>query len=519
MSGTPEPRYGAQRVRRSLLHFVMGKALGAVLGLSWLFALVRALPETDYGAYFTCYAYLELMILVSAWGSVQLLERFVPELHEQRRDGAVVALAAAVLRLRALLLAGTVALALALQAPLLRLLALPGHAEAFWLINGVLLAEGLCRTIDSFHDGLLRQRQSQLSVLFRNGLKVLALLVLLAQGVALDLVHWLRIELALMGLALAWSAGLYLASRRALLRKAQAAATPLEWARYWRYGLYIFGCQWIWMLTSMDALKILVNQRFGLETAALFGFCLALVLVVQRYLPTYLLVGLVRPLFIVARQREDQAQRLRELAALFFKLNLAPLLPLLMLSLLHEDALLALASGGRFEGGEQVLSLLLGLLIVQALKNCQALVLAALEDGRGALLASAVSAAVFGLAALLLLPRLGLQGLLLALLLAEGVSLAVQRRRVAGQGVQLQLPWGAVAGLLLANGLALALVQALVRLQGLGQGATLALAALACALATLGLIGLSAGRFFDAAERQRLLGLLPAGLARRLGQG
>lgn len=510
----PLPRYGAQRVRRSLLHFALGKSLGALIGLAWLFTLVRVMPEADYGAYFTFYAYLELMVLLSAWGSVQLLERFVPELHEQHRDADVARLAAALLRLRGLLLIASVVLAQLLQAPLLGLLGVPDHADAFLLINGVLLAEGLCRTVDSFHDSLLMQRKSQFSVLFRNGIKMLALLLLSWGGHAVGLQDWLLVELALMGLALLWSGWLYRGTRRTLLGVAPATAEALDWRRYWRYGLYIFGCQLVWLLTSMDALKILVNRGFGLEAAALFGFCLALVLVVQRYLPTYLLVGMVRPLFIVARQRADMAGRLRQLSALFFKLNLAPLLPLLLLSLAYEDRLLALASGGKFDAGEGVLSLLLALLIVQALKNCQALVMAALEDGQGALISSAVAALVF-VAAALALRELGVQGLLLALLLAELAALAAQRWRIVRQGVRISAPLAPWLLLALANALALALVKALARLAGLSATSELALAVLGCALATLALL---ARGYFDAEERVRLLALLPAGLARKLGR-
>lgn len=513
MTQAPD-RYGAQRVRRSLLHFVLGKSAGALIGLAWLFTLVRVMPEADYGAYFTFYAYIEVMLLLSAWGSVQLMERFVPELHEQHRDGEVARLASALLRWRGLLLIGTVALLQWAQRPVLGLLGLQDYAQVFWLINGLLLAEGLCRMVDSFHEGLLMQRKSQFSVLFRNGIKTVTLLYMTVGDQTLSLQHWLQLELGLMALALLWSGGLFLATRRNLLREAPVAGQALDWRRYWRYGLYIFGCQLVWLLTSFDTLKIAVTRGFGLDAAALLGFCLALVLVVQRYLPTYLLAGMARPLFIVARQRADMADRLRQLSALFFKLNLAPLLPLLLLSCLYEDRLLQLSSGGKFDAGGGVLSLLLALLIVQALKNCQALVITALEDGQGALLGSVVAVAVFGGSALLLLP-MGVQGLLLALLLAELASLAVQHGRIARQGVRLGLPLIPLLKLAVANGLALGLTMMLARASGLSAALELGLALLACGVGTLAVLARS---YFDAGERARLAALLPAGLGGFLGR-
>lgn len=505
-------RYGASSVRRSLQHFLLGKGLGALLGLIWLFSLVRVLPGRDYGAYLSLYAYLELMLLISGWGLVQVLERFVPELHARHEDHAVTGLCWRLLLLRAGLLLACIGLAWQGRLPLLGVLGLQGFDEAFALANGLLFLEAMMRSVDSVHEALLLQGRAQQSVLLRNAARSLPLLACALLQVSLDLHQWLRLEMALLTACLLGTAILFVRSMGALRSDAAPAdPAPTPWRRLARYALPLFAAQLLWLLSSTDALKLVVNRQFGLQAAALFGFCLALSQVVQRYLPSNLLAGLVRPLFVVAAQRPDAPQRLQSLARLVIKLNLLPLLPFLGFALIHEDALLAWASGARFALGEQLMPLLILLVLLQALKSCLLLLSTAREDSMAALWSS------FGASSAFVVLLWALQGSTLrwtiaALLGAELLSLALLQWRTALQGLLPRWPAGALLRLLLCCLLVQGVAAVLAGLHPLSAGREIALGAVAGLLAAA--LALKLG-FFEQQETGWLLELMPGPLRKR----
>lgn len=506
-----QERYGAGQFRRSLMHFFVSKGIGALIGLAWLFLLVRALASSDYGAYFTLYAYIELMIVASACGLMQILERFVPELHDRHADRQVVSLSARLLIGRATLLLVFAALGQLFWSSLGPLIGVTLSAESWLFVHGILLVEGTCRTIDAYHDALLNQRRAQMSVLIRNGIKVLVLAVLMLDHEHVSLELWLRLEFAALCIALLASL-LFVTKTQRQLSRAQTLSQRLDWRRYASYGLYMQAYSLLWLLTSMDMVRLLVGRLYGLETAALFGFSLALALMIQRYLPTYLLIGMVRPLFIVAAQRSDRSVRLAGLLRLFIKLNALLLLPLLLISVWHEDELLSFLSGGKFHDGSGLLALLVGLLVLQALKSCQSLALVALEDGKGELLAAAAAAVVL-LLGVLVGHHWGVQALVLAIYAAEVTVLGIQYARIRWRGMRFVLPWSAVSWLLLANSAVLLAMPLLMRDWGPSSSSRIFLDIAACAIASVFVL---ARYGLDAFDKDALRSVVPKRLSRWL---
>lgn len=503
MSG---PRYGVGQLRGALGAFARGRLLGAVAGLAVLLLLVRVLERRDYGAYFTCYAYLELMLLLAGWGLLPLLERLAPELHATHQDHELARLAPRLLGLRAALLALMLVPAWFAREPLLGWLALPLAPASWALVQGLVWIESLCRGIDSLHESLLLQRRAQRSILLRHGLKALLLVGLVAQDRMLPLLEWLQLELLLWSLGLAFSLwGLRRTWRELRQAPVQAPVPPTERGRMWRFALYSHAGGLVALLASADLLRISVNRVAGLEEAARFGFCLALALVVQRYLPAHLLGGLLRPLFVVARQREDALPRLRDLLGLCLKLNLLPLLPLGLLAVVRQDAFVALVSGGRFGAAQGLLAGLVLLLLLQAARALLQLGAHALEDARGAWIAATLAALVF--VPLVLGPWLASAAtLLVGLMAAELAAVVALDRRLAAQQLRTPWPWRASLHLLGVNLLVLVPAEGLAQLLDWPAPVAIGVDALACALACGMLVRQG---FFEPAERARLRALWP----------
>lgn len=507
-----EAPYGPQRLRRSLSHFLIGKGVGALIGLIWLFSLVRVLPTRQYGAYFAFYAYVEVMILLTGWGIVQMQERFIPENYARHDKHTVYQLAYHVLAARVGLLLCGAGLVLVMRSWILGALGLDGFQRAFLIANGVLIVEGLCRTIDSYHDALLLQWKSQLSILTRNFGRVGVLLWLLSLHWQISVRTWLELELSVLTISLLLSGALFLNSQNLLRAEQPVRQYGLQWRRYFRFSMATFSGQLLFLMSNVDVVKLIINKRYGLAESAIFGFCLSLALIVQRYLPTYLLVGMVRPLFVVTQYEANSYAKLRELSGFFIKLNLLSLVPLSIFCAFYENSVIAVLSGSRFITDNHVLLLLLLIMIAQALRNCVLLVTVAQEDAKSLLVSTGVSAALFVPSAFLL-SRMSVLFLLMALLLSEVGGLIYQWARCTKFRVRIDIIPRSLPGLIATNIVAIGATRLLLEIFGVSLRISLFLGLMACGGACVLLLR---NGYFSDVEKRRISRMIPASCRRLL---
>ena len=71
--------FSTKKVRKSLFHFALGKVISGLIGLAMLIAMVRLLPATDYGAFVTFVALMEVSLLVSNLGVYPFAQRYITE--------------------------------------------------------------------------------------------------------------------------------------------------------------------------------------------------------------------------------------------------------------------------------------------------------------------------------------------------------------------------------------------------------------------------------------------------------
>ncbi|MDO8413231.1 MAG: hypothetical protein Q7S51_05515, partial [Gallionellaceae bacterium] len=71
--------YSGLRIKRSLLHFIIGKLAQALAGITFLILLVRHMASDNYGAYVALLAVLDIFYLVSGLGLSTIAQRYVAE--------------------------------------------------------------------------------------------------------------------------------------------------------------------------------------------------------------------------------------------------------------------------------------------------------------------------------------------------------------------------------------------------------------------------------------------------------
>lgn len=427
--------------KRSLGHFALGRLVSAVVGIATLLLLVRALGRSDYGFYIALLAAFEIAQLAASPGAYAIAFRYLPEVRSAGQGRALGRLVAGLSAYRMLTLALCAALAASLAQPLATLVGAPQQAAAVRLFALVLVFEGMARFIDVQFESLMQQGLAQLSVLTRNVSKLIALVVASDFGShEVELTHWLSLEAFTSGMGACVSCLLLLSHLRTRWREGPQECSPLSVWRFTRFAVPTYLSQVIYLGSGTEMVKLLVSKLVGTAFTAAFGFAAALAGTIQRYLPSFLLIGWVRPLFITARQQGRPHEELVDLAGTVIKLNLLFLAPIASLLCVAGAEVVQLLAGGRMADSLPYLYFFLVLLVMQTVRALVALLGITLEVGVGSLTATCVS--VGGLiAGIMAYPTYGVWALAAGLLLSEAlwsVVMAVYLRRL---GMHCRLPW------------------------------------------------------------------------------
>ncbi|MFT7723274.1 MAG: hypothetical protein QM788_10650 [Roseateles sp.] len=495
--------------KKSLSHFAIGKVFSVLIGVATLLLLVRSLSRDHYGVYITLFAAFEILQLAASPGAYAVAFRYLPEL---RPAGGGVGLRALVHRLTAYRVATLVlcGAAIFIAAPALAELAGPAYtATVMRLFAWLLCFEGIARFIDVEFESLLQQGRAQVSALLRNGSKLLGLLVLGGAGrheVLLEL--WLSIEVATSALGAAVSSGLLLhyGAKRAREPVAQTLHLPAM-ARQLKFSIPTYFSQVIYLMTGTEMIKLLVSRLLGAQAIAAFGFASALSATVQKYLPSYLLIGWVRPLFISARSNGRSTVELVELAGTVIKINVLMLAPITAALLVAGEPLLALLSGGRMTDGLGYLYFFVLLLFIQSTRAVIALLGFTMEIGSGGLVATLVSVVGIGLG-LAGYPGFGIWALCGGLVVSELSWGAVMIGYLKASGTTFRLPLLSLMKFALAIVLTAATFRA-VGLSGMAGGGAVALLVVLIASGAACLAVCAVLRPFARDERSMINKLLP----------
>lgn len=456
----PVSAYSMGQVRRSLVHFAFGKGAAALIGAGLLLVLVRLLDVADYGFYVASQAALELVTQVSSLGLIVVAQRYLPELrvlHQGKR----------LARLLAILCLGRLATLLVICSGLYLLadliaarFELEMFLGAFRLFLLVIVVEGLARFLDEIFDSLMMQGVSQVSMLLRSGLR-LGLVSVVHYGAddGLSLHAWILIECISSLLGCAWSLACLLRFGSRVRRDSPSEDDGLELRRYFKYAGPTFIAATLYTASGPNVVKLLAARLLESTQFAAFGFAAAFSAMLQRYLPMFLLIRMVRPLFVAARQREDYRTRLPSMGALVFKLNAFALAPLVSLFAVAHADLAQILTGGKYpEAGGYLLAFLL-VLLAQALRAVASLTAQAMENARAPLVGTALGLVglLFGVLAA---ERFGAYGLCVGLAVSEFMFALYVQRSLSSHGLMFAVDWRGYLRLLIASVVAAGVVAA-----------------------------------------------------------
>jgi O-antigen/teichoic acid export membrane protein len=345
MSDNP---YSGSAIKRSAGHFIVGKGASALLTFTLLLWLVRLLSVTEYAAYITLLAALDVTLIFANVGLPWMDARYLPEfrLHASKA-----------------VLSRFVAQLIQYQLGVLLLLALTGwlcldwilvkldmvaYVQAAQLYIVILVVDGLGRRLrDSILTNLLLQKLTQINQMVRN-IAILSGLGILYYLGEINLAHVVAVELVASTVCLLLALiGLWRHLKGIDTREKADWKIP-KWSVMWRMALNMYFSEIITQVYGVQVFTLVIRYTLGEEPTAVFGFLRNLYGQTRNYLPATLLFGLIRPKLVASYVGDGGIAELTRNANMVGKISLFILMPLLVFSWLAGEELVALLSGGKF---------------------------------------------------------------------------------------------------------------------------------------------------------------------------
>jgi O-antigen/teichoic acid export membrane protein len=345
MSNSP---YSGSAVKRSAGHFLIGKAVSALLTFTILLWLVRLLNVPEYAAYITLVASLDIVLAVASIGLPWIEARYLPEFRLHAPKAILIRFLLQLIQCQiCVLILVAVSVWLCLDWLLLKMDMQP-YLQATQIYVWMLVIDGIGRRLrDSILSSLLLQKLAQTNLVIRNLLFIIALGALVYTQ-EVNLLYVVSAEL----LAATVSVLLSLIGLWRHLKIIEINETPdwiiPKWSQMWGVARNMYFSSMISQVYSSQVFTLIIRSSLGTEATAVFGFLRNLYMQVMNYLPASLLFGLIRPKLVASYVGNGGIAELTRNANIVGKLSLFVLMPLLVFTCLTSEQLIAQLSGGKF---------------------------------------------------------------------------------------------------------------------------------------------------------------------------
>lgn len=421
--------YSIGEIRRSAVHFLMGKVGSAVLSVLIFVLLAHSLRLDGYGAYATLLAIVELGFALSNLGLDWATARYLPEYRMYARSDQMRAFLRLVSLPRLLALLVLAGVLLLMQNAIASWLNMEKYIFALNVYCGVLVIEGLGRTVrDSILGELMQQKLAQISLVLRNLMLLLGILWLKvtvwpeadADHIRLHDVVIVEAIAALLGFGLA----LYFLYRylRTLPPEpiTQHAWQPVSPRVFWRTAIHMYVSYLLTLAYGAQVLTFVVNTWLGLQAAAVFGFARNLSDLLRKYLPSEMFMSLIRPKLVATYSASGgDVAALRSNALLVWKVSLFVLTPGMLFFAAYGREFVHLVSDGKFTEYYLIVFGMMLALIPASQRRILEMVATILHHPDLCSRASAAGLVMLPLAFLLLSMDMGLWAIVITLILGE----------------------------------------------------------------------------------------------------
>lgn len=343
--------YSHASIKRSAWQFLSGKVASGLLTFLILFLLVKILPVTEYGAYVTLVAGIELGYGLSDFGLPWLATRYFPDYRLHASGKQLKMLCIRFMFITAISLLVIVLIFVIFLDYYLGWIGLDNYRIVAQIYLGLFVVEGLGRMVrDSLMEPLMMQDEARKSMVMRQFSFVVLIVLLDFTGNAiLTNVAWAEMMAVFISLIIS------LILMRRYLANLRDHPGQLGWLEprkvtLWHMAVRMYGANLLTLVCSPQVFINLIQRVLGMEAAALFGFLSNLQGQIIRYLPTSIFFSIIRPKLVASYVGGGGMVELNRNASLAGKFGLFVLMPLVVMVALTGDPLVAQLSDGKFMG-------------------------------------------------------------------------------------------------------------------------------------------------------------------------
>ena len=372
--------YGLTAISHSFRHFLTGKSFKIISSLAILILLARVLESKQYAVYISFQAIITLVGLIGTIGIQPVLFRYLPELRSSENNLMMYRMLWVGVLLRALIVGVLFILAIQIM---------PFIAGKFnlvdwqWLMAPYFLIGILhftVLTLSQSLESLLWQKEAQYTLAAGSMLKLGALL-LAAFFNHLDLLTLIIIEGCSEAIMLA---GLvYFGLKRWRADDKRQQGNYIWWKenfrRVMRYG--IFGClvSQTRVLYGSAPNRLLTAHYMPTSEVAVLGLADSIIKLARRFMPTRMLIGLVRPIFMARFSSDGDFSSLVSMANLVYRVNLGVLILPIALLIVVGVPVFEWMTAGKYGLAAPLLAGFLCLMVVEGMRTLLELLVQAVE--------------------------------------------------------------------------------------------------------------------------------------------
>ena len=426
--------FGVSAISSSLRHFFIGKGFTIVSSLSVVFLLARYLEQKEYAVFISWQAIILVVGIVTTAGIQAVMHRYLPELRSNANNKLVYRMIVIGVISRLLFMLLTVMTLLYFLPNLVEFL---NQTQWQWLLPWYLCV-GLIRLVSlslaQAMEALLWQRISQYSLAIASMAKLSGVLLCILMG-KMSLLNIVIVEsisesllllLLVRGLYKNWSKD---------PERSQGSGPWWKFnnKRVFKYGSTKYLVNLSMLLYGSGPNRLLASSLMPNSEVALFGFADSLFQLFQRFMPSRLLLGLVRPVFIANYSTTGDFKKLTQMSNLLLRINMFILIIAAVAVAVIGQPIFDWITNGKYGSANLLLAGFLILLVFEGLRLIIEILIEAVEKNQISILCNLVQSLSF-LIAIPLLPLIGLWGLVIANILGTvtAIFLAISRLRSFG---------------------------------------------------------------------------------------
>ena len=380
MQSTVNQYYGLSAISNSLRHFLTGKSVKLITSLATLILLARLLPTQQYAAFISFHALMAISGTIASVGIQPVLFRYLPELRSAGNNHTMYQLLFIGVVSRALIIFGLVVTILPF---------LPFVADKFnvtqwlWLLPwflGVGVIQQTALTLSQSLESLLWQREAQYTLALGGVVRLLGIVCAASVGM-LNLTILLLIEAVSEILILT----LLVLRGRARWREDESRnqGDSAWWAknrkRVIKYGAWGLAVNQTGVLYGSAPNRLFAAHFFATAEVAILGLADSVIKLARRFMPTRMLIGLIRPIFMARFTETGNFQQLVRMSNMVYRLNMMILMLPIALLTVSGEPFFDWMTANKYGTAAPLLAGFLVLMIIEGLRSLLELLVQAVE--------------------------------------------------------------------------------------------------------------------------------------------